>query len=93
MIRTLKRQWLWVFYAIFVVIALATHAGEPIFYATGPYAAGKYVIWILFFLFLAYSIYCSTQASFIKVCRRLINISGPDKSGLTSISVCFFRSD
>ena len=66
MIRTLKRQLLWVLYAIFVVIALATHSGEPMFFASGPYAAGKYVVWAVFFAFLAYSIYCSTQASFIK---------------------------
>ena len=66
MIRTLKRQFLWVLYAVFVVIAVTTHSGEPVFRATGPYAAGKYVVWAIFFLFLAYSIYCSTQASFIK---------------------------
>ncbi len=66
MIRTLKRQWLWVLYALFVVIAVLTHSGEPVFQATGPYAVGKYVVWALFFGFLAYSIYCSTQASFIK---------------------------
>ena len=66
MIRTLKRQFLWVLYAVFVVIAVATHSGEPIFAGSGPYAAGKYIVWVIFLLFLAYSIYCSTQANFLK---------------------------
>ena len=66
MIRTLKRQFLWVLYAIFVVIAVTAHSGEPVFKSSGPYAAGKYVVWLIFFLFLGYSIYCSTKASFIK---------------------------
>ncbi len=66
MIRALKRQWLWVIYAVFVVIALMTKTDEPLFVSQGPYAAGKYITWVIFFAFLAYSVYCSTQANFLK---------------------------
>ncbi len=66
MIRVLKRQWLWVLYAVFVAIAMATHRGEPLFFTEGPYAAGKPLIWCVFVGFFAYSIYCSTQANFLK---------------------------
>ena len=66
MTRFLKRHFLWILYAIFVIVAIATHKGEPIFYSTGPYAPGKYIVWFMFFAFLAYSLYATTQASFIK---------------------------
>ncbi len=66
MARFLKRHLLWILYAFFVIAAIATHKGEPIFHSTGPYAAGKYIAWFMFFAFLAYSLYATTQASFIK---------------------------
>lgn len=64
--RFVKRHFLWILYALFAVVAIATHNGEPMFYSAGPYAAGKYVVWGVFFAFLAYSLYATTQASFIK---------------------------
>ncbi len=69
----IKRNLLWLFYFIFVAIALATKGPEPLFYSEGPYALGKYITWAMFFGFLAYSIYCSTQASFLKSLPRILN--------------------
>lgn len=66
MTRFFKRHFLWILYGIFVVAAIATHTREPVFMSEGPYAAGKYIAWLMFFGFLAYSLYATTQASFIK---------------------------
>ena len=62
----LKRNFLWVAYFLFVAIALANKGPEPLFLSEGPYPLGKPIAWLLFAGFLAYSIYCSTKASFIK---------------------------
>lgn len=67
----LKRNFLWLFYFAFVVLAIANKGDEPLFQSEGPYAAGKYIAWAMYVAFLAYSIYCSTQASFIKSLPRL----------------------
>ncbi len=66
MTRFFKRHFLWIFYAVFVAAALYAHKSEPVFYSEGPYAFGKYIAWLMFFAFLAYSLYATTQASFIK---------------------------
>ncbi len=62
----LKRQFLWIAYFLFVAVALVNKGAEPLFFTDGPYALGKPIAWALLLGFLAYSIYCSTQASFIK---------------------------
>lgn len=64
--RWIKRQALWIFYAIFVAIAIALKGDEPLFYSDGPYAAGKVVAWLLYLGFLAFSIYCSSRENFYK---------------------------
>ncbi len=67
-----RRNFLWLLYFAFVAIALANKGDEPLFYSDGPYAAGKYIAWAMLISFLAYSIYCSTQASFIKSLPRIL---------------------
>ncbi len=69
--RVIKQQWLWIVYAVFAVVAVVTHEGEPRFLAEGPYGAGKYLVWATFLVFLGYSVYCSTKASFIKSLPKL----------------------
>jgi hypothetical protein len=64
--KAVKRNGLWVIFAIFVVAAISLHSGEPLFASQGPYAAGKYISWIAFFLFTAYSIYCSSRENIFK---------------------------
>ena len=44
----LKRQALWIFYFVFVAIALVTHQGEAYFISTGPLALGKPIVWLAF---------------------------------------------
>lgn len=63
---------LWILYAIFVVAAVALKGEEPLFQYSGPYAAGKTIAWLLYFGFLGYSIYCSTQEYFFRTLPKLI---------------------
>lgn len=64
--KTLKKLSLWIIYAVFAALAIGLHDGEPMFAASGPYAAGKYIVWAIYFAFLGYSIYCTTQENFFK---------------------------
>jgi len=67
----IKRNFLWVIFAGFAALAVAFKGDEPLFAASGPYAFGKYITWALFFGFLAYTIYCSNQQSFLKSIPRI----------------------
>ena len=67
----LKRNLMWIFYFAFVGLAVVFKGDEPLFVSEGPYAAGKYVAWLIFFGFLAYSLYCSSKDSFIKALPRI----------------------
>ncbi len=67
----LKRNSLWIFYFAFVGLAIVFKGDEPLFISEGPYAAGKYIAWLMFFGFLAYSLYCSSKDSFIKALPRI----------------------
>lgn len=64
--RFLKRNLLWVFCAVFLVIALATSDAGQHFGYQGPFASGKYAVAIVFVLFLAYSVYCSHKELFFR---------------------------
>ncbi len=68
----IKRNFLWGLYIAFVALAVAFKSDEPLFHSEGPYAAGKYVAWALLISFLAYSVYCSTQVSFIKSLPKIL---------------------
>ena len=69
--KTVKYHFLWVLYFAFVAVALVTHAGEPIFVASGPYALGKPIVWVIYIAFLAYSIWVSSKESFFKALERM----------------------
>ena len=68
----IKRNFLWGVYLAFVALAVAFKGDEPLFRSEGPYAAGKYITWALLIAFLAYSVYCSMKASFIKSLPRIL---------------------
>lgn len=68
----IKRNFLWGLYFAFVALAIAFKGDEPLLRSDGPYAAGKYVAWALLISFLAYSVYCSMKASFIKSLPRIL---------------------
>ena len=63
--RFIKRNLLWFFYAIFVVAAFRYSGGAEALY-TGPYELGQYLVWLVYFCFLAYSVECSRKESFFK---------------------------
>lgn len=69
--KIVKNNALWVFYSMFVVIAMVTHKGEPIFSIAGPYGFGKAVVWLLLLAFLLYSLYCNWNENFFKTMHKI----------------------
>ena len=67
----LKQNLLWVIFIAFAIIALATKKDASIFISQGPYGTGKYIVWLLFFSFLGYTIYCSRKENFFKSIKRI----------------------
>ena len=64
--RFLKRNLLWFFYAGFLALAVAYGGKEGLFTTQSAYPAGKTVLLIVFFAFLAYSLYASHKENFFK---------------------------
>lgn len=62
---------IWVFYSVFVLIALLTHKGEPMFSIAGPYGWGKAIVWCLLIAFLLYSLHCSRKENFFKTMHTI----------------------
>ncbi len=69
--RHLKRNFLWILYAIFVVIAFLNHNDQHPIVSEGPYPAGKYIVWVVYLAFLSYSIYCSRVESFFGTLKKI----------------------
>ena len=61
-----KKHFLWIFYAIFVVLAIVFKGQENVFISNGPYPYGKYVLWASLLIFLLYSLYCHSKENFFK---------------------------
>lgn len=68
---SLKRNFLWVLFAVFFFAALYTHDGEPIFVSDGPYGLGKPLIWLIWIGFFCYTISISTRENFFSSLRKL----------------------
>jgi hypothetical protein len=62
----LKKHFLWLFYGIFVIIAMRTHTSESLFVSQGDYALGKPILWLILLGFLAYSLHCHVKENFFK---------------------------
>ncbi len=69
--KTIKRWQLWIFYAAFAAIAVSQAGNEPLFSSSGPYAAGKYIAWAIYFGFLGFSLYCTSQENFFKTLGKM----------------------
>ena len=67
----LKENFLWVLFIGFAIYAIGTREDESIFLSQGPYGFGKYLVWAIFFSFLAYSYYCSRKENFFKSVIRI----------------------
>ncbi|WP_411894595.1 hypothetical protein [Winogradskyella sp. A2] len=65
-IKLLKRNLLWILFIGFSLYAIWQREDEFIFVSQSQYALGKYIVWTIFFCFLAYSIYASTKENFFK---------------------------
>lgn len=66
-----KANLLWVGFFAFVVIAIIFKGESSLFMSSGPYAAGKYIAWLLFLSFLGFSLYCGSKENLFKTMRRL----------------------
>lgn len=67
----LKRNFLWFVFMGFALVAIWTRKDESVFVSQGPYGFGKYIAWILFIGFLAYSIHCSRKENFFKSVKQI----------------------
>lgn len=66
-----KKNLLWVVYALFIVIAFLYRTDEDLFLSSGPYALGKPLVWAIYIGFLLYTIRCSRKESFFKSLKKL----------------------
>lgn len=67
----IKKNLLWVIFIAFAIMALATKKDSSIFISHSPYGFGKYIIWLLLFSFLGYTIHCSRKENFFKSIKRI----------------------
>jgi len=71
----LKRNLLWLFYGLFLVVALVNHStssdGASFFTSSGPYGLGKTLIWVIWLAFFIYSFKISLVEDFFKSLKRM----------------------
>jgi hypothetical protein len=67
----LKQNLLWILFIGFAFFAIWTREDKFIFISQGSYSFGKYIVWIIFFFFFGYSIYCSSRENFFKSVIRI----------------------
>ena len=64
--RTIKRYLLWIFYAVFLALAVLYGGREPFFTTGSPFVAGKYLLLIVFLAFVGYSLHATRRENFFK---------------------------
>lgn len=74
MAKIIRKWQLWIAYAVFAAIAVSQADNEPLLASSGPYAAGKYLVWTIYFGFLGFSIYCTTQENFFKTLGKMTSM-------------------
>ena len=67
----LKKYGLWLLFFAFAAVAMLFHEGEPLFVSQDVYPLGKTIVWLMFFGFLVYSIYCSSKEHIFKTIRTI----------------------
>lgn len=72
--RFLKKNLLSIIFIIFACIGIATKKDASIFISESQYGVGKYIIWLLFFTFFSYSIYCSSKENLYKSLRNIFQM-------------------
>ena len=68
----MKRHLFWMIYIAFVIAVLATNWHSNILSFNQPQAFGKILIWLVFFSFSAYTIYCSLTEDFFKSLKKIL---------------------
>lgn len=61
----------WLVYAALVISALLFDSPEPLLTSTGPLAAGKLLVWLVWLGFTVYSIYCSIHENLFRTIGKL----------------------
>ena len=80
--KILKYNFLWIIYFIFVAATIISHEGEHPFISKSPVPAGKYLLWVLYLAFLAYSIYCARVERFFGTLKKLYPFKWARQIGL-----------
>lgn len=69
-----SRSLFWALFSIFVVCALYFNWRGDIFAASGPLPAIKLSVWVVFFGFLGYTIYCSSREDLVGSVGKLAEL-------------------
>ncbi|NND81433.1 MAG: hypothetical protein HKN50_03285 [Gammaproteobacteria bacterium] len=78
----IKKFGLWGLYVVFVVLAIGLHEGEPRFLSDGAYPWGKPIVWMIWLLFLIYSLRINAQENFFTSLKRMYPILWSRQIGL-----------
>ena len=62
---------LWGLYGVFVVFALYSYRQDITFQFGGPLGGFKALVWLSYFAFLAYSVYCSFRENFFRSVKQI----------------------
>ena len=80
--QLLKKNFLWILFLGFAIAGIVTRKDTSIFVSYGPYSFGKYIIWLLFFSFLGYTLYCNANENFFKSVKRINQMKWGRQIGL-----------
>ena len=80
--KLLKNNFLWIIFIAFAIMGIATKKDASVFISQGPYGYGKYIIWLLFFSFLGFTIYCNSKENFFKSIKRMSEMHWGRQVGL-----------
>jgi hypothetical protein len=69
--RFLNNNLLWIIFIVFACIGIATKKDTSISISQSEFGVGKYIIWLLFFSFFGYTIYCTRKENFYKSIRHI----------------------
>jgi hypothetical protein len=66
MMRVLRRYRLWLVYVVFLALAARFGAREGFVASDSSYVTGKYLVLVVFLLFLAYSLHATRKENFFR---------------------------
>lgn len=69
--RFVRRNMLWGAYIVFLLLAVMFGGREGAFELSGPFVAGKVVVWLIYAAFLTYSIQAHRKENFFKAVTKV----------------------